>query len=97
MKDKFNTIDEAVKALQAGEIVIVADDEDRENEGDLIMLAEKATPDKVNFMAKHGRGLICVALTEERAHDLEIFPMVQYNTALMGTNFTVSVLSLIHI
>jgi 3,4-dihydroxy 2-butanone 4-phosphate synthase / GTP cyclohydrolase II len=91
MENKFNTIEEAIKALQAGEIVIVADDEDRENEGDLIMLADKATPDKVNFMAKYGRGLICVALTEERAQQLEIFPMVQYNTALMGTNFTVSV------
>ncbi len=91
MESAFNTVEEAVEALKAGEIVIVADDEDRENEGDLIMLAEKATPEKVNFMARHGRGLICVAMTEERAQKLEIFPMVQYNTALMGTNFTVSV------
>jgi len=91
MRNGFNTIEEAIDALRAGEIVIVADDEDRENEGDLIMLAEKATPDKINFMAKYGRGLICVAMKEERAQELEIFPMVQYNTALMGTNFTVSV------
>jgi len=87
----FNTVEEAIQALQAGEIVLVADDEDRENEGDLIMLAEKVTPEAVNFMAKHGRGLICVALTEERAQELELFPMVPYNTALMGTKFTVSV------
>ena len=87
----FDTIEKAVEALKAGEIVVVSDDEDRENEGDLIMLAEKATPEAINFMAKYGRGLICVALTEERAQELEIFPMVQYNTALMGTNFTVSI------
>lgn len=91
MDIEFNTIEEAVDALRAGEIVIVADDEDRENEGDLIMLADKTTPEKINFMAKHGRGLICVAMKEERAQELEIYPMVQYNTALMGTNFTVSV------
>ena len=91
MESGFNTIDEALQDLQAGKIVIVADDEDRENEGDLIMLAEHVTPEKVNFMAKHGRGLICVGMTEERLQELELFPMVQYNTALHGTNFTVSV------
>ncbi len=87
----FNTIDEAIGDLNAGNIVIVADDEDRENEGDFIMLADKVTPEKINFMAKYGRGLICVAMTEERLQELELFPMVPYNTALHGTNFTVSV------
>ncbi|MBN1479203.1 bifunctional 3,4-dihydroxy-2-butanone-4-phosphate synthase/GTP cyclohydrolase II [candidate division KSB1 bacterium] len=91
MQTDFNTIDEAVDELKAGKIVIVADDEDRENEGDFIMLAEKATAEKINFMAKYGRGLICVGMTEERLRELEIFPMVQYNTSPMRTNFTVSV------
>ncbi len=91
MESGFHTIDDAIKALQAGDIVIVADDEERENEGDFIMLADKVTPDKINFMAKCGRGLICVAMTEERLKKLELFPMVPYNTALHGTNFTVSV------
>lgn len=91
METNFNTIDEAVDDLKAGNIVIVADDEDRENEGDLIMLAEKATAEKINFMAKYGRGLVCVAMTAERLQGLDIFPMVQYNTSPLRTNFTVSV------
>ncbi|MBN1466393.1 bifunctional 3,4-dihydroxy-2-butanone-4-phosphate synthase/GTP cyclohydrolase II [candidate division KSB1 bacterium] len=91
MKNCFNTIEEALEALRAGDIVIVADDEDRENEGDFILLAEKVTPEKINFMATFGRGLICVGMTDERLRELEIHPMVQYNTALLGTKFTVSV------
>ncbi len=89
--DTFNTIEEAIEELQAGNIVIVADDEDRENEGDFIMLAEKATAEKINFMAKYGRGLICVPMTVERLEELNIQPMVSRNTALLGTAFTVSV------
>ncbi|HOH08819.1 MAG TPA: 3,4-dihydroxy-2-butanone-4-phosphate synthase, partial [bacterium] len=93
MKEQFvfNTIPEAVEDLRQGKIIIVVDDEDRENEGDFIMLAEKATPEAVNFMAKHGRGLICVPMTPERLQELDINFMVRNNTALLGTAFTVSV------
>jgi len=89
--EKFNTIDEAIEDIRAGKIVIVVDDEDRENEGDFIMAAEKVTPESVNFMAKYGRGLICVAITENRARELEFEPMVEFNTARHGTAFLVSV------
>jgi len=88
---KFDTIENAVESLRQGKIIIVVDDEDRENEGDFIMLAEKVTADKINFMAKHGRGLICVPMTAERLEQLEIIPMVARNTAILGTAFTVSV------
>ncbi|HOT97004.1 MAG TPA: bifunctional 3,4-dihydroxy-2-butanone-4-phosphate synthase/GTP cyclohydrolase II [bacterium] len=93
MKDHFvfDTIPEAIEDLRQGKIIIVVDDEDRENEGDFIMLAEKATPEAVNFMAKHGRGLICVPMTPERLQELDISYMVRNNTALLGTAFTVSV------
>jgi 3,4-dihydroxy 2-butanone 4-phosphate synthase/GTP cyclohydrolase II len=87
----FNTIDEALADLKLGKIVIVVDDEDRENEGDFIVLAEKATPEAVNFMATHGRGLICTAITKERAQKLNLHPMVDVNTDPHGTAFTVSV------
>jgi len=87
----FDQITDAVEDLKAGKIIIVVDDEDRENEGDFIMLADKATPEDINFMAKYGRGLICVAMTQERLQQLDIPPMVGRNTALMGTAFTVSV------
>ena len=87
----FNTIEEAVKAIKKGEIIIVVDDEDRENEGDFIMAAEKVSPDAINFMATHGRGLICVPMTPERLQDLDLQPMVTENTAHLGTSFTVSV------
>jgi 3,4-dihydroxy 2-butanone 4-phosphate synthase/GTP cyclohydrolase II len=87
----FNTIEEAVENYRQGKILIVIDDEDRENEGDFIMAATKVTPEKVNFMATHGRGLICTPMTEERLEELELFPMVQRTTALHGTKFTVSV------
>ncbi len=87
----FNTIPEAVQDLRDGKIIIVVDDEDRENEGDFIMLAEKVTPETVNFMTKQGRGLVCVAMTTQRLEALDIPFMVPNNTALLGTAFTVSV------
>jgi 3,4-dihydroxy-2-butanone 4-phosphate synthase len=87
----FATIAEAIEDIRQGKIILVVDDEDRENEGDLLMAAEKATPEAVNFMAKHGRGLICVPMTGERLDELEIGMMVANNTAPMGTAFTVTV------
>ncbi len=88
---KLNTIDEAVEDLANGKLVIVVDDEDRENEGDFIAAAEKITPEMVNFMATEGRGLICVAITEERCEELELDMMVGRNTSLHDTPFTISV------
>ncbi len=88
---KFNTIPEAIEALKRGEIIIVSDDEDRENEGDFIMLADKVRPEDINFMVTHGRGLVCVAMPGQRLEELDIHLMVGRNTALLGTNFTVSV------
>ncbi len=88
---EFNSIPEAIEEIKKGRMVIVVDDEDRENEGDFIMAAEKITPDAVNFMATHGRGLICVPLTRDRIARLKLHPMVEANTALHGTRFTVSV------
>lgn len=87
----FHTIEEALNDLKAGKMVIVVDDEDRENEGDLVALAEKATPEVINFMITHGRGLVCAPLTEERARELDLPLMVQQNTDRHGTAFTVSV------
>lgn len=87
----FNTIEEAIEDLKNGKVVIVCDDEDRENEGDFIALAEKATPDIINFMATHGRGLICVPIEEELARKLDLSPMVTVNTDSHGTAFTVSI------
>ena len=87
----FNPIEEAVEALSKGEMVIVIDDEDRENEGDFLMAAEKATPEAINFMAIHGRGLICVPITCERADELELLPMVEHNNSRHETAFTVSI------
>ena len=88
---KFNTIEEAIEDIKNGKLLIVVDDEDRENEGDFICSAELITPEIVNFMAKHGRGLICVALPEERCEELELDLMVGNNTSLHETQFTVSV------
>jgi 3,4-dihydroxy 2-butanone 4-phosphate synthase / GTP cyclohydrolase II len=88
---KFNTIEEAIYDLILGKVIIVVDDEDRENEGDFIALSDKATPEVINFMIKEGRGLVCVPITEERAHELDLPPMVQHNTDYHGTAFTVSV------
>ena len=85
------TIPEALEELRAGRILIVVDDENRENEGDFVMAAEHCRPEDVNFMAKHGRGLICVPTTSERLEELELHPMVPNNTSHLGTNFTVSV------
>lgn len=91
MSIKLNTIEEAVEDIKAGKVVIVVDDEDRENEGDFVTAARNATPEVVNFMATHGRGLICVPLTKERCRKLDLQPMVGRNTAAHETNFTVSV------
>lgn len=88
---KLNTIKEAILAIRNGEIIIVVDDRNRENEGDFIAAAEKATPEMINFMASHGRGLICAPLTEERCEYLNLNMMVQNNTVLHQTQFTVSV------
>jgi 3,4-dihydroxy 2-butanone 4-phosphate synthase/GTP cyclohydrolase II len=87
----FNTIDEAIEDLKNGKMIIVVDDEDRENEGDLLMVAEKAGPDHINFMAKCGRGLICVPMLKERLDELKIKSMVSNNTDPKETAFTVSV------
>lgn len=88
---KLNTINEALEELRAGRVIIVVDDEDRENEGDFIVAAEKITPEIVNFMAMHGRGLICAPISEERCKELDLGLMVGNNTALHQTPFTVSV------
>ena len=88
---RFDPIPEAIDDIREGKCVIVVDDEDRENEGDLIMAAEKATPEMINFFVTHGRGLVCVPMTEEDLHRLELDQMVPKNTALLGTRFTVSV------
>ena len=88
---EFDTIESAVAEIAAGRMVILIDDEDRENEGDLVIAAEKVTPDAINFMARHARGLICATLTPERADALHLGPMAHENTASFGTAFTVSV------
>jgi len=90
-KYPLNTIEEAIEAIKQGELIIVVDDEDRENEGDFIAAGELMTPEKVNFMATHGRGLICTPLTEKRCEELDLDLMVGKNTALHATPFTVSV------
>lgn len=88
---KFNTIKEAIEDIRQGKMLVVVDDEDRENEGDLVMAAEKVTPEAVNFMATHGRGLICTPLAEERCNELDLQVMVKNNTDSHETAFTVSV------
>ncbi|MBO8156734.1 MAG: bifunctional 3,4-dihydroxy-2-butanone-4-phosphate synthase/GTP cyclohydrolase II [Bacillaceae bacterium] len=87
----FHTIEEALEDLKQGKVIIVVDDENRENEGDFVALAEKATPEVVNFMIKEGRGLLCVPITEEKADQLQLQPMTDVNTDSHGTAFTVSV------
>ena len=87
----LNTIEEAIEDIKNGKVVIVVDDEDRENEGDFITAAANATPEVINFMATHGRGLICAPLTEERCDELNLELMVGKNTAAYETNFTVSI------
>jgi 3,4-dihydroxy 2-butanone 4-phosphate synthase/GTP cyclohydrolase II len=88
---KFDSVEEAIEEIRRGRMVIVADDEDRENEGDLVMAAAAVTPDHINFMTKHGRGLICVTLTEERADELDLPLMTDRNTDPQLTAFTISV------
>lgn len=90
-KIQLNTIEEAIEDIRQGKIIIVVDDEDRENEGDFLAAAELVTPEMINFMATHGRGLICAPLTEKRCHELELHSMVKNNTDHMETAFTVSV------
>lgn len=87
----FDSVESAIEAIKRGELVIIADDEDRENEGDLVCAAEKVTPDLINFMALHGRGLICVTLTPDWCERLQLHPMVYHNTDSFQTAFTVSV------
>jgi 3,4-dihydroxy 2-butanone 4-phosphate synthase/GTP cyclohydrolase II len=91
MKNKFSSIPDAVRQIRAGRMVIVVDDPDRENEGDFIIAAERTTANAINFMAKHGRGLICVPMMGERLDELELSPMVNVNTELRDAAFTVSV------
>ena len=91
VKPPFSPIEEALAALKAGRMIVVVDDEDRENEGDLTIAAEKVTPDIINFMATHGRGLICLSMTGERLDALQIPMMVERNTTQFGTAFCVSI------
>jgi len=91
MNSILNTIEEAIDEIRNGKIVIVVDDEDRENEGDFICAAETVTPEMVNFMVKYGRGMVCAPLTEQRCKELELDMMVGHNTSLHGTPFTISV------
>ena len=91
MDFKLNTIEEAIEDIKAGKVIIVVDDEDRENEGDFVTAARNATPEIINFMATHGRGLVCAPLTRERCEELQLDLMVGKNTAVYETNFTVSV------
>ena len=90
-KIQLNTVEEAIADIKQGKVIIVVDDENRENEGDFIAAAETVTPEMINFMAKHGRGLICAPLTEERCRELNLTMMVENNTVLHHTQFTVSV------
>ncbi len=91
MDFKLNTIEEAIEDFKQGKFLIVIDDEDRENEGDFIIAAEKITPEKVNFMMTHGRGVLCAPITEERCQELDLKMQVFNNTSLLGTPFTVTV------
>src|SRR3954471_1478821 len=87
----ISPVNEIIAAIRGGEIVVLVDDEDRENEGDLVFAAEFVTAEKINFLAKHGRGLICMPLTEAHAERLGLKPMVEQNRSRHGTNFTVSI------
>ena len=88
---QLNSIDEAVEDFKKGEFVIVVDDEDRENEGDLIIAAELITPEKVNFMLKHARGVLCAPITISRSEELDLPKQVENNTSMLGTPFTVTI------
>src|SRR5437764_15056514 len=85
------SIEEAARDIRDGKVIIIVDDEDRENEGDLVCAAEKVTAEIINFMAVHGRGLICLPLTEERCNELQLFPQTTENTSHLGTAFTTSI------
>jgi 3,4-dihydroxy 2-butanone 4-phosphate synthase/GTP cyclohydrolase II len=87
----FCSVEEAIREIKEGNVIIVVDDEGRENEGDMILAAEKATPEKINFLAKHARGLVCLSMTAERSKELDLPPMVRESTAKLGTAFTVSI------
>ncbi|MFN9940423.1 MAG: 3,4-dihydroxy-2-butanone-4-phosphate synthase, partial [bacterium] len=87
----ISTTKEIIAELRAGRMVILVDEEDRENEGDLVLAAEFVTPEAINFMARHGRGLICLTLTEERCDQLNLSMMTARNGTSYGTNFTVSI------
>ena len=87
----LSLVEDAIEDIRAGKMVVIVDDEDRENEGDLVMAAAKVTPEAINFMATHGRGLICVPMLGQRLEQLRLPPMTQDNTARLGTAFTVSV------
>lgn len=91
MATPFDSIEDAIKDIKKGKFIILVDDEDRENEGDLVMAAGKVTPQAINFMARHARGLICLALTPERVEELQLPPQAVENTATFGTAFTVSI------
>jgi 3,4-dihydroxy 2-butanone 4-phosphate synthase/GTP cyclohydrolase II len=88
---EFAEIEKSLRELRSGRMIVIADDEDRENEGDLVIAAEMVTPEVINFMATYARGLICLAMTGERLDQLELVPMVLHNTAYLGTAFTVSI------
>src|SRR6187399_1052429 len=87
----FATVEEAIEDIRAGKFVVVVDAADRENEGDLTIAAQFATPEAINFMATHGRGLICLCLTEERCDELELRPMTDNNESRFETAFTISI------
>src|SRR5437762_10940522 len=91
MESPFCSIETAIEEIRAGRMIVLVDDEDRENEGDLMFAAEKVTPEAINFMAKHGRGLICLAMTEDRLDYLRIGPMTLENTSPYGTAFCESI------
>ena len=91
MEKEFSTIEEAVEDIRQGKMIVIVDDEDRENEGDLMVAAEKVTPENINFMAKFGRGLICLTLTENRTRELGLNMMVDDNQSAFETPFTVSI------
>src|SRR5437764_5532646 len=86
-KPPFTDVPAAIEEIRAGRMIVIVDDEDRENEGDLMLAAEKVTPEAINFMAKYGRGLVCITLTEERLEHLRIGPMSAENTSDYGTAF----------
>src|SRR5574342_1039286 len=91
MSGPFNSIEDAIRDIKRGKFVILVDDEDRANEGDLVIAAETVTPQSINFMAKHARGLICLALTPERVDELHLPQQAVENTATFGTAFTISI------